>query len=231
MKQKRIYALLIDLLIIAIPFVLALLIGVFVLNKDFLSVFYPAMALGLLLLLLKDLAGGRSLGKYFIGLHIENVTNKSVLVLRNIPLIVFPLEGIVFLFQDSRIGDTLFKTQVVADEQPTFKRNTELLAGVFIVAAFVYLSVKSLAGHYVRQRQEYILTEAFVYGSKAIQEKTGKIIKMSKVPRYSIKRKEGQTEVRIETTVYGSKDNAKMDIFLKKNEAGEWEVSHYDYKE
>ena len=231
MKQKRIYALLIDLLIIAVVVLVVLLIGVFVLHTDFLAVFYPAMALGLLLLLLKDLTRGRSPGKYFMGLRIDNVTHQAVLILRNILLIVFPLEGLVFIFQDNRIGDTLFKTKVVVDEHNTFKRNTEILAGVFIALAFVYLSVMYMAGFYIRQRQEYIITEAFVYGSKAIQERTGKIIKMSKVPNYNVSNKNGEMQVRIITTVYGRKDNAEIEIFLNKNETGEWVVNHYEYKE
>jgi uncharacterized RDD family membrane protein YckC len=232
MQQKRIYAFLIDLLITTTPAALLMDLGIFVLDLDFETMIYPTLALILILLIIKDIRKGQSPGKYFMGLIVENKSGQAInLILRNTGLILLPVEVLFYFIFDKRIGDILFKTEVIETEQTTIKRSTELMIGIFVILLVLYLSATNLAGLYIRQKQEYILMEAFVFGSKAIQAKTGEIIKMGKIPRYNISKKDGRTNVRIETKIYGKKENADLIIFLTKKEGGEWVVSDYKYAE
>lgn len=230
MPQKRIYAFLIDFLISSVPTVLLMDLGIFVWKQSFETIIYPAAGILLLLLILKDIRRGQSPGKYFMGLGIENKTAKPInLILRNISLLVLPLDVFIFFLMDKRIGDVLFKTEVLVKEHTTMKRGTELMIGVFVSVLILYMSVTNLLGLYIRQKQEYIIMEAFVFGSKAIQEKTGEVIRTSTLPRYNLSRKDGKTKVRIETKVYGKKENADLVIFLEKKDDGEWVVEDYRY--
>lgn len=232
MPQKRIYAFLIDFLIAIVPAVLLMDLGIFVWKLEFEIIIYPALALMTALLIIKDSRKGQSLGKYFMGLSVDNKSGKTInYIFRNVSLVLLPLEAFIFFLLDKRIGDILFKTEVVATEQTTMKRGTELIAGIFVILLILYLSGTNLIGLYIRQKQEYILTEAFVFGSKAIQQKTGEIVRMGKIPRYNISKRNGQTDVRIETKVYGKKENADLIIFLTKKEGGEWVVKDFKYAE
>lgn len=232
MQQKRTYAFLIDLLISTAPAALLMDLGIFVWKLSFETMIYPALILMLILLIIKDIIKGQSPGKYFIGLSVENKSGKPInLILRNISLIVLPADVFFFFLRDKRIGDVLFKTEVLATDQTSMKRGTEMMAGIFVTLMILYVSGVNLIGLYIRQKQEYVLTEAFVAGSKAIQEKTGEVIRMGKIPRYNISKKNGQTNVRIETKVYGKKENADLIIFLEKKDGGEWVVKDYKYAE
>jgi uncharacterized RDD family membrane protein YckC len=232
MPQKRIYAFLIDFLISSVPAVLLLDLSIFVWKQGFETMIYPVLGLMLFLLIIKDVRKGQSPGKYFMGLGIENKTAKPInLILRNISLLVLPLDVFIFFLLDKRIGDILFKTEVLVKEDTTMKRGTELMIGVFVSLLILYLSVTNLLGLYIRQKQEYIIMEAFVSGSKAIQEKTGEVIRTGTLPRYNLSRKDGKTKVRIETKVYGKKENANLIIYLEKKEGGEWVVKDYKYAE
>ncbi len=232
MPQKRIYAFLIDLLISSVPAALLMDLGVFVWKQEFEPMIYPAIALMLILLIMKDIRKGQSPGKYFIGLKINNKSGRPLnLILRNISLILLPVEVFVFFLLDKRIGDVLFKTEVEATEPTTMKRNTELMGILFVSLFILYVSGVNLIGFYVRQKQEYILMEAFVFGSKAIQKKTGEVVRMGKIPRYNLSKKDGKTIVRIETKVFGKKENADLIIFLEKKDGGEWVVKDYRYAE
>ncbi|PLK44300.1 hypothetical protein [Emticicia sp. TH156] len=228
MKQKRIYAFLIDLLVIAVPSTLLMVLSVFMLRQDFLPALYGSLALAALLLLLKDLPFGRSPGKYFLGLEISNGASALRRVWRNMTLIALPIEALAVLIYKKRLGDVLFKTDVVADETSSFNKFTELLAGVFIVLLLVFLQLRNLAGYYIRQRQEYMVAEAFIYGNQAIRQKTGEVVKLSKVPDFNFRKRNGQTELTIELKVYGQKENADLAINLIKKDGGQWVVNDYE---
>ncbi|HEY1054635.1 MAG TPA: RDD family protein [Emticicia sp.] len=232
MQQKRIYAFLIDFLIAAVPAVLLMDLEIFVWKLDFETAIYPALVLVIVLLIMKDSRKGQSPGKYFMSLKVENKSGKTAnFILHNIGLIVFPLDILSFFVLEKRIGDMPGKTGVVSATQANLKTSVQLLASIFVILLILYLSGINLIGLYIRQKQEYIITEAFVFGSKAIQEKTGEIIRMGKIPRYNISKHDGQTDVRIETKVYGKKENADLIIFLTKKEGGEWVITDYKYAE
>ena len=111
--------------------------------------FSPMWLLGLVILVLgKDLIGGRSLGKWLTGITIVSASDATTpatsmqTVLRNMTLVLLPVEGIL-VFVDGyyrRLGDRLAGTVVVAAPRvpPTARRWT------VITAFFMALLLSSL---------------------------------------------------------------------------------------
>lgn len=230
MPQKRIYAFLIDLLIAAVPTALLTDLAVFVWKVDFNLILYPAAAVLILLLMLKDIRKGQSPGKYFMNLEVVSKSGKSLpFLLRNIFLLILPVDIFLFLVLDKRIGDIVFKTAVVANEHTTIKKTTQLMATIFVTLLALYMSAYELGGLYIRQRQEYIIMDAFIHGSKVIQEKTGEIIKLDKNPGFSFKKHKGQIDLRVQTKVYGKKEDVDLIIFMSKKDGEEWAVKDFKY--
>lgn len=91
-------------------------------NKPF-ETFYPLLAVALIIFYMKDLFGGRSIGKRIFKLAVRDINNFNEtphgfrLFIRNISLIIWPVELIFFLITKKRIGDLVGRTQVIRIEQ------------------------------------------------------------------------------------------------------------------
>ena len=116
MKRKRIIACLIDFIIIIF---LVNILG-YVVEGDivFSKYFWNIMIVLLFIyILLKDIMfRNQSIGKKMMNISIKNMDNTlpkiSVIVLRNLTLVLWSIEGIVLLISNKRIGDILLKTKV-----------------------------------------------------------------------------------------------------------------------
>lgn len=119
MVRKRIAAFLIDLfaacIIYAIVMIMFMILfrqsGKFSMKElDIIQLFY------LLLFTLKD-ALGLSLGKRIMNLQIVNQNGEKAdwraCFLRNLTLIIWPIEAIVLIASEKRIGDIIAKTTVI----------------------------------------------------------------------------------------------------------------------
>ena len=112
-KLKRLIAAAIDLAIAGvIPSFAMFFLSDLTLEKSF-------ILLGILIFLLKDIRGGRSVGKKIMGIQVigydGDKVNNTRYILRNILSILWPLEVLV-MFIDKRgrkLGDMLAKTKVI----------------------------------------------------------------------------------------------------------------------
>lgn len=82
------------------------------------TMFTLIMNLCVILILFKDLLfKNKSIGKKIMGIEIRNNNNKipsfPILILRNITIIIWPIECLLILLKMNRIGDIIFKTKVV----------------------------------------------------------------------------------------------------------------------
>ncbi|GMK48628.1 hypothetical protein PghCCS26_57580 [Paenibacillus glycanilyticus] len=83
------------------------------------EIFYPLLFLVLFVISNRDLIGGRSIGKRIVGLGVRDYSNpdntpgKWRLFLRNISLIVWPVELFLLLIKGRRLGDLIMKTKVI----------------------------------------------------------------------------------------------------------------------
>lgn len=80
--------------------------------------FNTIIGFGMIYYLLKDIFKGRSIGKRLIGLRVVDINNtndvpgKIRLVVRNITVLIWPIELLILIFKHRRIGDIITKTNV-----------------------------------------------------------------------------------------------------------------------
>jgi RDD family. len=127
MSTKRLFAFVIDyliLLIIVIPIVFLINFDSFFdsteenFNRSF-ETAYSIICIALFVFCNKDLVNGRSIGKRIAGIGVKDhsdariVPGKMRLFLRNITLILWPIELLLLLTAGKRLGDRLARTNVV----------------------------------------------------------------------------------------------------------------------
>jgi uncharacterized RDD family membrane protein YckC len=77
----------------------------------------------MIMYLFKDIFKGKSIGKRILRLAVRDSFNDQVvptnfkLLLRNVTIIIWPIEAILVLFTNKRIGDFISKTQVIKDKK------------------------------------------------------------------------------------------------------------------
>jgi uncharacterized RDD family membrane protein YckC len=94
----------------------------------------------------KDIIGGQSIGKRFFKLKVvnnkinegekvvENLELNSIrLILRNLFVYIWPIEILLLMYQDKRLGDAIIKTKVVSfDNQRNTIKNRDIIKNLFI---------------------------------------------------------------------------------------------------
>ena len=114
---KRGFAFLIDVMV---GFGVAILSGVvanYTVSRGVFLIFILLSLLGVHYIFYKDMWNGRSIGKRIVGLKVISsvgtATTKWQLFCRNISYYAFPVEAILLLCNQERMGDRLAKTVVV----------------------------------------------------------------------------------------------------------------------
>ena len=121
MRIKRCVSAYLDVMIIgSISQIIIILLTKFDIRKIFEN-FYAYLLFGLFLFLLKDLVfRNASIGKRALNLEIlksdNTVPSISTLILRNIFVLLWPIDAILILANKRKIGDIIFKTKVVEKE-------------------------------------------------------------------------------------------------------------------
>lgn len=123
--EKRIIAFIIDLLIAAlIQFVMFLIFIIIPLSREqmashmVISTNIKITMISFLYILLRDVIGGKGIGKRMMNLMVRDSSGAECsiwrIILRNISLLIWPVEGIVILIDKNRkrLGDKIFHTDV-----------------------------------------------------------------------------------------------------------------------
>ncbi len=90
---------------------------------------------GILLFLNKDIVNGKSLFKRILKLQVISLTNEfslKQLIIRNITLLLLPIEVIFFIIFKKRIGDLIGKTSVIIKSNKVIKTNKNKI-GDFLI--------------------------------------------------------------------------------------------------
>lgn len=123
--ELRIGAFIIDYLIITAIFMIPFLLNFqFILEGDIdlvLRFSYQMIIFAFLIFILKDIVKGVSFGKWLVGIKVSDKNNYILtpnifrLMLRNIFILIWPIEFLVFLISKDkrRIGDIIAKTDVI----------------------------------------------------------------------------------------------------------------------
>jgi len=191
----------------------------------------------------KDLFGGRSLGKRVLNMAVRNVDNideapeKWRLFLRNITLIIWPIEVIVLLGRDDnrRLGDMIAGTTVIriVNEKIVIKKRSiiigVILGLVIIVGAFIlfFTGIASI----MKNNGAYVTTIEYIESSEEIENRIGDIEGYGFIPSGSVTTTNGFGEAVLVITVKGEKETVKIYSELMKEPGSEWEIIRVDYVE
>ena len=116
---KRILAFLIDHLIICFTFVLLGMVEMFVKTdfELFWKLYYIFLLVFMFIYFFKDVINGQSIGKRIMKIKVvdlnENKPSLFNLIVRNITILIWPIEALLVLLDKERLGDRLAKTKVV----------------------------------------------------------------------------------------------------------------------
>jgi len=116
---KRILAFLIDHIIICFAFVMLGMVQVFV-KTDF-ELFWKLYYIFLLAFMFsyffKDVINGQSIGKRIMKIKVVDLNGNKPslfnLIIRNITILIWPVEALLVLLDKERLGDRLAKTKIV----------------------------------------------------------------------------------------------------------------------
>ncbi len=194
--------------------------------------------LAFFLFLCKDLFGGRSLGKIFFAIVVRNVARDAVgnfskpyrrhLFLRNIPLLLFPVE-LFFLLRDNysrRLGDRWVGTFVLLDKEKTSKNNPirwltlRVLLFIFLLALLVS-SYFILAPIQVKKSYAYQVAIEALEADISIQKEFGQIVSYGYWPEFYRKGNQFQINLSFKGQYFDGKAyisldfNEKSHYFLK----------------
>ncbi|NLI71926.1 MAG: hypothetical protein GX361_04255 [Bacteroidales bacterium] len=140
-NKKRLKALIIDLVFIAIVWCVLFALHILIFKNGTKYDTNVGLALFLSLFLCKDNINGQSIGKRLYKLRVVDnyyeELNTSILIGRNLFVFFAPIELILLIYYDKRIGDKMLKTKVVLIEKTdkiTFKNVLIYLLSFFIVA-------------------------------------------------------------------------------------------------
>ena len=122
--RLRVLAFLLDCIVFAILFVfinmgfiLEQYIGTSIMTKSFIVVYLISLLIVLSGFILKDIIGGRSIGKRVTKIKVVKKTGLKAswprLILRNITILIWPIEALLLLIGKERIGDFIAETKVV----------------------------------------------------------------------------------------------------------------------
>ena len=116
---KRILAFLIDHIIICFAFVMLGMVQVFVKTdfELFWNLYYIFLLAFMFIYFFKDVINGQSIGKRIMKIKVVDLNGNKPslfnLIIRNITIIIWPVEALLVLLDKERLGDRLAKTKIV----------------------------------------------------------------------------------------------------------------------
>jgi uncharacterized RDD family membrane protein YckC len=191
----------------------------------------------LLLIILKDLVRGKSLGKWLMDLAVRDSkdTTKTPslfrLLLRNVPLPIWFVE-LFFLIRSTkgqRIGDTLAGT-IVVDNPQKISKSARIYASIIVLVFFLYaiLSIFIDVLTKLKETTAYKTAIQVIEKQADIQEKAGGISAYGMIPTgrvYTLKKRGiemGQAYFQI--YVIGKQESFYVDISLEKESNTTWKA-------
>lgn len=234
---RRLFAFLIDHFIILI----ICIGGFFVISNPFAEGSAPFGAsvsiFGVLigfLYVFRDVVGGASVGKRFLGLKIVDSNAPDVHVdvlrlgLRNLLLPLWPIEFIVLVFsaQNRRLGDMLVRTRVVYQPKSATKKFRLSVAG-FLIGAFCITFLATAAN--VRATPAYQLMSNHVFNDESLVSEIGEVVSVGRFPSFSLRYSATESVAIISFDVTGEEGTVTARGFLRKQDDSDWIIDRVEY--
>lgn len=237
-RSSRIFAFIIDhfilTLIIVFPFFFILM------NEELQLVFKFAFIgiwifLALILYALKDSFKGKSIGKHMMGIAVRDenqqgdVPSISRLFLRNIMLVIWPVEFIILAANDrkQRLGDKIAHTIVVKERKISVWK---VIAAVLMALITTFILIFMIIILSLKNSDSYQTAIAYIESSEEITETAGGIEGYGFFPSGSVQTSNGYGEAAYAIEVKGEDKDVYVEVYLTKKPAEEWVVSEAYYE-
>lgn len=250
---ERMFSFLIDYFIFTLLFlVVGFNVFTVITERNLLPMNIMIILVILLTYIFKDIFNGRSLGKRLFRLGVRCIEDPSILpnkwrlLLRNITLIIWPIEFFIIIFSPTgiRLGDRLAKTIVVKlDKEDGDYKNLEeykeryeenkgistkkilkiiaFSTGAFIMAIILFIGG---IGFTIKNNSSYKTAISYIENSKEIISETGEIKGYGFMPTGSISISNGYGEAELIIKVKGEKSDIRLFMRLSKKPNSEWQI-------
>jgi uncharacterized RDD family membrane protein YckC len=232
-RKRRIAAFILDHFILT--FLIVLLIFVFlgasyldtISAEKTISTILFGLIVGFGIYFLKDIFKGISPGKWIMGIMVRDDQNRNIipsfgrLFLRNIFLLIWPIEFIVLAVSDhkKRIGDIVARTLVLKNPNKPLKRPRILtLIGIGVL---FFIFVFAVSGNAMKNSEAYKLAIHEIEKNVEIKKETGGIVGYGFMPTGSINISETEGEAQLKITVKGKVKDIDVNTYLERRN-GHW---------
>ncbi len=197
-------------------------------ENTFLTILF-GIIIGLGIYISKDCYKGISIGKWILGIMVRDENNRNEvptfgrLFLRNLFIVVWPIEFIVLALSDDkkRIGDKVAKTIVLKNPNKPEKLPRVLsLIGIGVMF-FVFLMV--FVGSALKSSEAYTLATKEIEKSTEIINETGGIVGYGFMPTGNINVTGNEGQAQLSITVKGKLKNVDVFTYLESKD-GKWEL-------
>ena len=185
---------------------------------------------GLLIYFAKDSIKGISLGKWIMGIMVRdskvpiNVPSFGMLLLRNLLMIIWPVELIVLIVSDKkkRIGDNIANTIVVKNPNKPSKF-PRILSLIGVGVTFIFFIIL-FAGNAMKSSDAYKVAIAKIERTDEILKETGGITGYGFMPSGSVSTENGNGEADLTIKVLGKEKDLSVDVYLTKKPNEDWQL-------
>ena len=233
-RKRRIVAYFIDHVVISfliISTIFSFLGTDFVEKSDtpkFVQTILFAMLFGFFFYFSKDAIKGISPGKWVTGIMVRDQNDFNAkpsfarLFLRNITLVIWPIEFIVLATSDKklRLGDNLTKTVVL--QNPNKPSKTPRIIALIIIGIGFFIFMLFFATNALKNSGAYKKAVENIEQSDDIKNKTGGIIGYGMIPTGNIQTSNGYGQAHLNITVKGKKKDVEVQAYLEKQPDSEW---------
>lgn len=190
----------------------------------------PVMLVGFLFYFAKDSIKGISLGKWIMGIavrdsaDVNNVPSFGRLLLRNLFIIVWPVEFIVLAMspEKKRLGDKVAHTIVLSNlDKP--KKLPRILAFFAVVVAFGCFFIFFI-GFVMKNSGAYKVAVAGIERNQEIKDETGGIKGYGFIPTGNVSMMNGKGSASLQIKVLGNKQDVEVNVYLETDEEGNWKI-------
>lgn len=239
-RKRRLVALLIDYYLIT--FLLVSIIFL-ILGPDFIEkedgfptlLLILSIPLGLIFYFGKDSINGTSFGKWIMGITVrkEISSNESAslvnLFIRNITLIIWPLEFIVIVFNKNkqRLGDQIAKTLVY--KNPNKSKKLPRIISIIGLGIIFFVFILSFVASSLKTSNAYKLAISEIENNQEINKTVGNIVDYGWMPTANVRVTNGEGTATYDIKVIGEKKEINVQVELIKPKDGEWEITSFNY--
>lgn len=186
--------------------------------------------IGMFIYFAKDSFKGISIGKWVMGTmvrtneNVYNVPSFGRLFLRNLFLILWPVEFIVMAMDENkrRLGDKYAKATVLNNlEKSSRVKRIFALIGIIVI---LILLMTLLTSSIVKSSDAYKVAIQDIQKNGEIKAEIGEVKSFGSFPKGSVEIQNGQGQAGLQITAIGSKKEKEITVYLVKEKDSIWKT-------